>query len=161
MERDFYHYTESGLDNIWLESGFERVNLPSGEHIKIQDIEGLHKVIGNIIVQKKKNLTGKEIRFLRQELLLSQALLSKLLEVSEQTVHRWETGKAEIPKPAEALIRFLYQEKFNDFHTKNVSLRECLDRLADLEDALDGMRLEIKKSKTTNSSWKAEYKHAA
>lgn len=157
MKPHFYHYTESGLDNIWLVNGFEHVSLPSGEHVRIQDIEGLHKAIGTTLAQEKKDLTGREIRFLRQELLLSQALLAKLLEVSEQTVHRWETGKAAIPKPAESLIRYLYQERFKE--SNGTTLRATLDKLADLEDAVGGTRLEISKSK--HKPWQAEFRKAA
>ena len=105
-----YQYTECGLDNIYLVDGFTFVDRPSGREVKITNIDGLHEVIGKMLITDKKNLSGKEIRFLRQEMLMSQAVLAKLLEVAEQTVLRWEKGKADIPKPAETLIRLLYRE---------------------------------------------------
>jgi putative transcriptional regulator len=149
-----YHYTESGLDNVWLMgSGVEIVDLPSGRHLKINDIEGLHHAIGMTLVKEKKNLTGKEIRFLRQELLLSQVVLAKLLDVTEQTVHRWETGKAEIPKPAESLIRFLYQGQF-----MKTEIKTALEKLADLEDEIDGHDFI---AKTCNSEWHLKFGQAA
>jgi hypothetical protein len=71
-----------------------------------------------------------------------------LIEVSEQTVHRWEKGKAEIPKPAEALIRLLYREHIKE---KGVSsIRRCLERLVDLEDVLD--RISLRQS---NKRWQS------
>ena len=60
-----YHYTESGLDTVWLASGFRIIaREDGGESLIIEDIEGLHVAIGRGIVEKKK-LTGPEIRFLR------------------------------------------------------------------------------------------------
>jgi len=141
-----YQYKESGLDNVFLVgNGWSIVSSPSGPQLKIKDIEDLHQAIGNILVEKKKNLNGKELRFLRQEMLLSQANLAKLLEVTEQTVHRWETGKADIPKPAESLIRFLYRGQF-----AQMEIRQALERLADLEDQVDGQDYIAKKH---NNRW--------
>jgi putative transcriptional regulator len=145
-EKNNYHYKESGLDNVFLANGWDVVPSPSGQQLKIKDIEGLHRAIGNMLVEQKKNLNGKELRFLRQEMLLSQANLAKLIEVTEQTIHRWETGKADIPKPAESLIRFLYRGQFD-----KLEIRESLERLADLEDHADGMDYIAKKQ--TNQRW--------
>ncbi len=132
-----YHYTEGGLDNVWLVGdGFRFVDLPGGRReIRIQDIEGLHREICRILVKEKKNLTGKELRFLRQEMLLSQANLAKLLEVTEQTIHRWETGKSDIPRTADAIVRIIYEQQFDKNHS--IDVRKCLEKLADLEDAAD------------------------
>ena len=94
-----YHYTESGLGNVWLASGFRIVKSERGESLVIEDIEGLHVAIGRGVVEEEKKLTGPEIRFLRTELLLSQNALSQLLGVTEQTVARWEKGKIPIPSP--------------------------------------------------------------
>lgn len=152
-----YHYTESGLDNIWLANGHEFVDLPSGKHLKINDIEGLHRAIGRKLTESKKDLTGKEIRFLRQEMLLSQATLAKLLEVTEQTVHRWEKSKSDIPKSAESLIRLLYREHIHD--NAGINIRSKLEKLADLEDAIDGQRMTARRS--NNRKWQLQLDLAA
>jgi putative transcriptional regulator len=143
-----YQYKESGLDNVFLvgSGGWSIVPSPAGPQLKIKDIDGLHKAIGGILVRKKKNLNGKELRFLRQEMLLSQANLAKLLDVTEQTVHRWETGKADVPKPAESLIRFLYRGQF-----AQMEIRQALEALADLEDEADGRDFIAKKQ--NNQQW--------
>jgi DNA-binding transcriptional regulator YiaG len=148
---EWYHYTESGLDNVFLAigAGVQFLDLPSGKHLKIKDIEGLHKFIGMTLANEKKNLSGKEIRFLRQEMLLSQGTLAKLLGVTEQTVHRWETGKADIAKPAEALIRSLYLAQLEG--AENVSVRDALERIANLENEIDGLAMKIEKM--GNKSW--------
>ncbi|MGH8581294.1 MAG: helix-turn-helix domain-containing protein [Gammaproteobacteria bacterium] len=154
---NMYHYTECGLDNVWLADGYEFFDLPSGRHLKIGDIEGLHRAIGRTLAERKKDLTGKDIRFLRQEMLLSQTSLAKLLEVTEQTIHRWETNKSYIPKPAESLIRLLYREHINDDAGTNI--RSKLEKLADLEDAVDGQRLTARKS--INRDWQLQLNLAA
>jgi putative transcriptional regulator len=139
-----YHYKESGLDYIWLVGGWEIVSSPTGKQLKIKNIEGLHEAIGTMLVKMKKDLTGKEIRFLRQEMRLSQANLAKLLTVTEQTVHRWETGKADIPKPAESLVRFLYEG------LDTAEIRHALESLAQLEDEADGRDYN---AKFANKDW--------
>lgn len=156
MTNEMYHYTEGGLDNVYLANGYELVETPGGRVVRIKDIDGLHEAIGRMLICDKKNLSGKEIRFLRHEMLMSQSALAKLLEVGEQTIHRWEKGKAEIPKPAEALIRFLYGEHIKD---KGVSgIRRSLERLADLEDALDQNRISLRQS---NKGWRPATQLAA
>lgn len=131
--KDHYHYTECGLDFIFLANGFKYVNGNKGSGVIIQNIDGLHKAIGLLLVDQKKDLDGKDIRFLRHEMGMSQSVLARLLEVGEQTVRRWENGTSETNKPAEALIKLLYKE-----HIKQDSaIRANLKRMADIEDEID------------------------
>ncbi|HEX4839910.1 MAG TPA: helix-turn-helix domain-containing protein [Rhabdochlamydiaceae bacterium] len=90
-----YHYTECGLNNIYLLNGYKFIQTSRGKAVSIKDIDGLHKAIGLFLATAKKDLSGDEIRFLRHELLLSQLTLARLLGVSEQAVHRWEKGKVD------------------------------------------------------------------
>src|SRR5437016_4412868 len=105
-----YHYTECGLKNIYLINGFNTINTPDGIAISINDIDGLHKAIGLSLVNGQKDLANEEIKFIRNEMLMSQRTLSHLLGVSEQAINRWEKGKVKIPKPSESLLRLLYRE---------------------------------------------------
>lgn len=129
-----YHYIECGLDNIYLSNGFKLMNTHRGEAISIHDIDGLHKSIGLYLVTSKKELSSKEIRFLREEMLMSQFTLGRLLGVSEQAVRRWETGKTIIPKPSEYLLRLIYQEQVD---SKNNNISKFLKEVADLEDRMN------------------------
>lgn len=103
-----YHYTESGLDNVCLTNGFEFVDRPGGCCLRIRDIDDLHEAIARQLIARKKHLPGKDVRFLRQELLMSQGILAKLLGMSRQTVIRRENGERDIPRPADVLIRLLF-----------------------------------------------------
>ena len=124
-----YHYTESGLDNVWLASGFRIVaREDGGESLIIEDIEGLHVAIGRGIVEKKK-LTGPEIRFLRTPLLMSQNALARLLGVTEQTVARWEKHQVAIPTSSDATLRQLYLEHVGEAG----KISDTLRRIADIE----------------------------
>jgi DNA-binding transcriptional regulator YiaG len=154
-----YQYTESGLDNIWLGNGFDYVDGPGGRHVIIKNIDGLHEAIGKMLVGSKKNLSGKEFRFLRHEMLMSQASLGKLLGVSEQAIHRWEKGKTgQVPKPAEALIRFLYSEYIKD--TKSTGIRRTLEHVANLDDAIGGQKIVMHKS-SSNNVWRPQLQDVA
>lgn len=130
-----YRYTESGLDNVFLVNGFDYIDAPGeGERtVFIQDIDGLHEAIGLALVQRRQTLSGKELRFLRNELLLSQMRLSQILGVTEQTVARWEKGQTAIPKTAEALVRLMFAESIE----QNAPIKDVLERIADLDDETD------------------------
>lgn len=122
------------MDDVWLVNGFERHASPRGQSISIKGIDALHQAIGEHLGRNKRNPTGAEIRLLRQEMLMSQAVLAGLLDVKELTVHRWETGKNSASKTAEALIRFLYLEQIKSRAGK---IRASLRRIADLDDGID------------------------
>lgn len=134
MHDERYHYTQCGLDHVFLMNGFEWNASPRGKTIAIKDIDTLHSAIGLHLSRHRKALSGKELRFLRQEMLMSQATLAHLLDVSEQTVHRWEAEKTSCPRAADALIRRLYLEHSN---AADETPRDALRRIADREDALD------------------------
>lgn len=82
-----YHYTKSGLNNVYLLNGFEFVNTPYGKAKSVEDVEGLHKLIGSHLC-KKPHLTGAEFRFLIKEMGLSQSGLGKTFEVTNQEMLR-------------------------------------------------------------------------
>jgi putative transcriptional regulator len=144
-----YHYKECGLDDVYLLSGFEYVETPRGKGVTIKDIEGLHRVIGSILVREKKHLNGREFRFLRHEINATQQVVAGLLGVDVQSVGRWERGESEIPGPAQAVIRLLYEEKING----NQAISEPLERLAGLDEQLEGSE-EITLHKTPEG-WEA------
>ncbi len=157
MTTEGYHYTESGLDNVYLANGFEYVNGPNGREVVITDLDGLHEAIGRMLVYTKKDLTGRDIRFLRHEMVMSQKTLAAFLQVSEQAIARWEKGKSDVPKPAEAWIRALYHEHV---HHKGVgSIRANLRRLADLEHAQDRNLRDVRLRH--DHKWRPELKEAA
>jgi transcriptional regulator with XRE-family HTH domain len=106
-----YHYTESGLDSVFIH-GVTFVTDNAGEEtITIPFVNGLHKAIAAALVGKPSNLTGKELRFLRTEMGMTQAELSAIVHREPLAISRWERGEvAEIDSNAEALIRLHARE---------------------------------------------------
>jgi DNA-binding transcriptional regulator YiaG len=98
------HYKGCGLDDVYLLNGFEL----KGDGCVIHDMDGLHTAIGLHIVTKRKVITPKELRFLRNQMDLSQRELGDIIGQSSQQVARWEKGQSEIPGPAERLVRFIF-----------------------------------------------------
>ncbi len=105
-----YHYTESGLENVWLENGYKVKKTAYGNAVSVMDADGLHAMLAIGLTNKKGRITGKEFRFLRTMACLSQKSLAHMVGVSEQSLSLWErTGK--VPVSGDALIRMLTIER--------------------------------------------------
>jgi DNA-binding transcriptional regulator YiaG len=115
-----YHYTDGGLQNVWLENGFALHSTKHGEAISFDDLDGLNTAICLALCKKTSKLTGAEYRYLRQAMLMSQASLGDLLGVSNQAVAIWEKS-GRIPKLADTAIRLIYTAQANgDEKVKNI-----------------------------------------
>jgi len=135
-----YQYTESGLKNIWLVNGYTVKQTPYGESVSIQDVRGLHRLIGSIIA-KRPRLAGPELRFLRKEMEMSQKTLADFVGTSEQTVSLWER-RGSVPKAADRLIKLAYLETINK--DGNVKIKQIIQELNEL-DAKAFQKLELKR----------------
>jgi len=133
-QAECYHYTECGLDNIYLVNGFEMTRTDDDEELFIHDIYGLHKAISNSLIFKKGLLEGKEIKFIRTMLDLSQNKLAALIGCRYQQILLWEKNKNKISKPADRLLRitlytYLYKE------VDNGEIFNRINEIADLDAA--------------------------
>jgi DNA-binding transcriptional regulator YiaG len=103
------HYTACGLDDVYLVNGFTRETVDGEQFTTIEDMDSLWKAVAKHLVTKRKMLAPKEIRFLRNQMEMTQADLAARLRVSDQTIARWEKGKGDaIPGPADIMLRVLY-----------------------------------------------------
>jgi hypothetical protein len=103
------HYTACGLDDVYLVNGFTRETIDGGDYVTVADLDGLWKVIGLHLVKTRKILSPKDIKFLRDQMNMTQAELGTLLRVSDQTVARWEKGETKlVPGPADFMLRVLF-----------------------------------------------------
>lgn len=123
-----YHYTECGLDNVYLENGFTVHKTAYGKGVSIDDTKGLHRVIGQWIIALPKPLNGAELRFIRTELDVTQKDLAGILGTTEQTLRLWEKRRTNpLPSgPADRLVRAFYAEYLNG----NASVIRMTERLA-------------------------------
>jgi transcriptional regulator with XRE-family HTH domain len=100
-----YRYDECGLDNVILQ-GLPACKDDHGEDvITIPNVNLLHKVLATAVAAKPTGLVGKEIRFLRTEMGMTQAELGVLMGRDAQTVGRWERGEFPIEKAFEMILR--------------------------------------------------------
>src|SRR3954469_2137914 len=72
-------YTDCGLDDVYLVSGYEIEDSHHGKSLSIKNLDELHRAIGCYLASQKKVLSGKELRFLRKQMDLTQAELGKLV----------------------------------------------------------------------------------
>ncbi len=111
-----YHFTECGLPNVILASGFTLEGSGEDETIAIINIDNLHRALGFTLTDagQPRGLTGAEVKFLRTEMELDQEDLSRLLGVTEREVIFWERGAHPIEQSAERLLRLLYREHYDE-----------------------------------------------
>ena len=100
-----YRYTESGLDNVMI-IGVNFVTDDSGEEcLVIPNINELHKTIAQGIVTRRGSINGRELRFIRTEMGMTQAQLAELLHREPLAISRWEREECPLDANAEALVR--------------------------------------------------------
>ena len=103
-----HRYVESGLPNVVLKGVEVRKCAKCGEdEVAIPNVTGLHKCLARMIVARRSAMTREEFRFLRQFLGRSSQAFAKLLDVTPETVSRWQNGQHEIPRSVDLLVRFL------------------------------------------------------
>ncbi len=147
-DREPFHYTACGLDNVWLLSGYEFLSTPYGDGVTIRHMDELHRLIARGLIRDKKTLSGKEFRFLRKEMGLSQLELSKRMRMSDQQLARWEKGESALSGPADILVRVLYCESIGI--KLPMSFAELADALAEMDSTPDG-RIEFV---ATKAGWR-------
>ena len=139
-----YHYTESGLQNVWLENGYNNIATPYGIGISIEDVDGLHSVIAEGLILKPGRLTSAEFRFLRKTQELSQKGLGDLIGCGTQQINRWENGKTKVPRWADRIMRVIYRESTDG----NAQIRGFVDRLNEL-DARENAKRRFERDEST------------
>jgi len=107
-EKTPLHYTDCGLDDVYLISGYEIEETPHGKGLSVKNLDQLHRAIGAYLANQKKVLSGKELRYLRKQMDLTQSDLGTLLGLSSQQVARWEKDESEISGPADLLVRAFF-----------------------------------------------------
>lgn len=123
MKKQF-HYTACGLDNVWLDSGYRIKQTKHGEAVAVNDVDGLHKLIALQLVDKPGRLTGKEFRFLRAQLGLSQEATGQLLGFTENAVSLWERKNA-VPVACDKWLRVCVLVKY----AGKTKLSDAIDRI--------------------------------
>ncbi|WP_092989642.1 hypothetical protein [Rhizobium sp. NFR03] len=128
--QDIIKYSGCGLDDIYLASGYEKVVTPYGSGISVKNLENLHKQIGLHLTKYRKALSGKEIRFLRHQMDLTQSELARFFGCNVQQVARYEKDSNKLTGPADRLLRLLFEEHIRE----TGSVRELLESIDSMDD---------------------------
>ena len=140
VKRKPYAYTVCGLDNIYLLNGYNVSYCDGEEYVSVTDVEGLHKAIGRHLVLHRKELSPKEIKFLRKTMDLTQAELAARLGNDVQSVARWEKGTFGVPGTAEKLLRALFLAENIREEEDRVILQKLLVSVMDELDQIDEVK---------------------
>ncbi len=125
-----FPYQEHGLQDIWLFNGYTTLTNEDREKIvTIKNQPGLRVAIGIYLCQEKKILHGKDLKFLRHQLRMTQVELARLTGDHVRNSKRYEKGDTEIPGSYDRLVRLLYLEHVNE----TFLIKEVLSNLADLD----------------------------
>ncbi len=145
-----YHYTQCGLEDVYLLNGYKRHKTPYGSGVAIENVEELHKVIAEHLCVNKAFLSGREFRFLRKLMDLTQSEVAMFLGCDVQSVARWEKGKAEASGAADKVMRILYLGSMGS-ERSGTDAAELIKKLA----SLDARMTDRQVFEETARGWKA------
>ena len=143
------HFTECGLDNVYLVNGFHFGQTGNGEEVLvIQDLNGLHVAIARAIVESPHPLDAKTFKFLRKHLDMAQRQVAEMFDVSEESVSLWERARQPLPKYADIILRTWVKEKCSG----NAELVHLIERYNELDrsEHEDALRLQLEQD-----SWRS------
>ena len=127
--KNWLHYTLCGLDNVWLANGYQTKDTKYGRAISVFDTEGLHHLLAMALINKTGLLNGKEFRFLRVQLGLSQQRLGGFLGgLSENAVSLWER-KNTVPAIYDHWLRLMVIAKFSG----DTKVADAIERIHTVE----------------------------
>lgn len=93
VKREPYHYTECGVDNVYLLGiNVYHCSKCGSLYPEISEPDLLHIVLAISFSMKKSPLTGQEIRFMRKEVGMTAKAFANELGVTAVSLSRWEGG---------------------------------------------------------------------
>jgi len=133
-EKAPYRYLACGLDDVYLTNGYEIETTPHGVGVSIRNVDEVLRAIGKFLVANKKQLSGKEIRFLRHQMDYTQSELARMLGVSSQQVARYEKDKngSLISGASDRILRLLYREHIQE----KVPIKGTLEDVDQMDDRI-------------------------
>lgn len=149
-----YHYTESGLDWVYLANGFTWHETPYGAGIAVRHVDGLHAAIAHAVIGSPRQIRGQEVRFLRTMLDLSQEELARALGVKRVQVARWEGARTKpLPGTADRALRLFYAGKSGG--------GRLVAQIVELCDDIEAARRASEVFRETRQGWERRTKLAA
>ena len=91
LQKGPYHYTDSGLPNVYLKNVKWTVCPVCKEiTVEIPRMGQLHRCLGWMVILKDSFLTGQEMIYLRKMLRKNQRQMAEILGVGQVALNRWE-----------------------------------------------------------------------
>ena len=109
-----YHYTECGLDNVYIYCPDPIQDDANGKVFQIKSIGLLHTIISIGIILHQYAMSYKELKFLRSEFGFTASEWARILRTDVARVLSWERGDEKIPEATEVLIRKLVTDRLYD-----------------------------------------------
>lgn len=106
-------YPHFAFPNIFLENGYSNIETEYGPARQYENEEALEQAIRHLVLRKASALNGRDLKFLRRGLCLSQGEFGKFLGRDGQTVARWEKSNKPLPRYADIAIRVRFAERFD------------------------------------------------
>ena len=148
QEMAMVHYTQCGLDNVWLENGYDTKATAYGKAVAVHDVDGLHALLAAQVAKNPGPLAGKEFKFLRSWLGMTQETLAGLMGVTEGALSLWER-KNTVPSLNDKMLRLMVLAKTDG----NATVRDAIERVNTVHKLVnqkfvvrehDGHRLELR-----------------
>lgn len=143
-QRVVHRYKECGLDSIVLDGVVVYRCDQCGEvYYDFGNQIELHSLIARLLIQKKGNLTGRELRFLRKQLGYSTEVFAKLMGYNPQSLNRIENNDDKIADQLDRSVRFMAALKDPD---RNYDLHDMIEH----ESGVDMEHSKFKRSSRGN-----------
>ena len=150
-----YHFTASGLDNVFLVDVRCFVCSECGQvSAEIPAVRQLLSLVARDLVEKPFALTGSEIRFLRKRLRQKQADFAKQIGLEPETLSRIENGHVRPSESTDKLTRLYYAFASKDTRLLGYFQREVGDVLMRWQRVLPPKK--IVASVTNKNEWKVD-----
>jgi DNA-binding transcriptional regulator YiaG len=137
-----YHFTESGLPDVYL-AGIDVLTCRACKSVSpiIPRLPALHRAIALSLARKNGSLTGQEIRFLRKAAGLSAVNFASLLMVEPETLSRTENNRQVLKPSMDKLARAIAIQKI-DPETATEILLSLIATMKDARTRLPVFRFE-------------------
>jgi DNA-binding transcriptional regulator YiaG len=120
---------QMGLPVVLIDSAREAENNGASGTI-IPDLAGLEAAMAVARISDELKLGGRDIRFLRRAIGVKAVDLAKFLDVTPETVSRWENGREPISTNAERVLRM---RVYNTLKGKAPGVKCDLDSIVEMK----------------------------
>ena len=99
------HYTACGLDNVYLCSGFIQEEFDGEIYTSVKSMDALYMMIAFRLSVVRRRLTGKELRFLRKYLDLTQKEMADRFDIHRKTINAYECERERVAWGTQTILQ--------------------------------------------------------